>query len=224
MSLLRFPSVFVWIAAIAPLVGCEQENTINPEESAALTRPVAMFDIERASGDTSGGTSGAAPSGNRTGEEVYKSVCTTCHATGAAGAPTTGDAAAWAPRIATGYDALVQSVINGKGAMAPRGGAVNLTDAEARRGVAWLANQAGAQFAEPSVDAEPPTTAEPPVDAVPPTNTEPPVDAIPPTNTEPPVNAVPPTNTEPPVNAVPSTNTGSPVNAVSPTNTGSPAE
>ncbi|MDR1063886.1 MAG: c-type cytochrome [Azoarcus sp.] len=148
MSLLRLSSVLVLVSAIAPLAGCEQENTVDPEESAALTRPVAQFEFQGASDDTSGAVS----SGNRTGEEVYKTICTTCHATAVGGAPKTGDADAWAPRIATGYDTLVQSVINGKGAMAPRGGSTDLADAEIGRAVAWLANQAGAQFTEPPVE------------------------------------------------------------------------
>ena len=41
-------------------------------------------------------------------------------ATGMAGAPKLGDAAAWAPRIKTGTDSLVQSVLKGKGAMPPK--------------------------------------------------------------------------------------------------------
>jgi cytochrome c5 len=40
---------------------------------------------------------------------------------GVAGAPKAFDAAAWAPRLATGMDALVASVTNGKNAMPPRG-------------------------------------------------------------------------------------------------------
>lgn len=44
----------------------------------------------------------------RAGEEVYKGQCAACHATGAAGAPKLADAAAWAPRIKTGFEALVQ--------------------------------------------------------------------------------------------------------------------
>ncbi|MEN8205552.1 MAG: c-type cytochrome [Pseudomonadota bacterium] len=55
------------------------------------------------------------------GADVYNSKCMACHASGAAGAPKLGDKAAWAPRIATGMDALVASVTNGKGAMPPKG-------------------------------------------------------------------------------------------------------
>lgn len=85
----------------------------------------------------------------RTGEEVFKGQCAACHATGAAGAPKFGDAAAWAPRIKTGFEALVHSALKGKGAMSPQGGG-DFNDTEIARGVAYMANAAGAKFAEPS--------------------------------------------------------------------------
>ena len=43
----------------------------------------------------------------KSGEEVFKAQCTTCHTAGVAGAPKFGDAGAWAARIKTGFDALV---------------------------------------------------------------------------------------------------------------------
>lgn len=84
----------------------------------------------------------------RAGEEVFKGQCAACHATGAAGAPKLGDAAAWGPRIKTGFEALVHSALKGKGAMAPQGGG-DFDDTEIARGVAYMANAAGAKFAEP---------------------------------------------------------------------------
>jgi cytochrome c5 len=45
-----------------------------------------------------------------------------CHAAGVAGAPKFGDKAVWAPRIATGMDALYASAIKGKNAMPAKGG------------------------------------------------------------------------------------------------------
>ena len=51
----------------------------------------------------------------------YKQTCSACHSMGVAGAPKAFDAAAWAPRLATGMDALVASVTNGKNAMPPSG-------------------------------------------------------------------------------------------------------
>jgi cytochrome c5 len=84
----------------------------------------------------------------KSGEEVFKAQCTTCHSTGAAGAPKFGDKAAWAPRIATGFEALVNSALHGKGAMPPQGGG-DFDDVEVARGVAYMANAAGAKFPEP---------------------------------------------------------------------------
>src|SRR6185503_747019 len=65
---------------------------------------------------------------------------------GAAGAPKLGNAGEWAPRIKSGLNALVQSVIKGKGAMPPKAGDTSLTDTEITRAVAFMANQAGAKF------------------------------------------------------------------------------
>ncbi len=88
----------------------------------------------------------------RAGEAVYQGQCAACHATGAAGAPKFGDVAAWAPRIQTGFEALVQSALKGKGAMAPQGGG-DFNDLEIARGVAYMTQAAGAKFAEPAAPA-----------------------------------------------------------------------
>ncbi len=89
----------------------------------------------------------------KTGEQVYKEICTACHAVGAAGAPKSGDAAAWAPRLKTGYEALLKSVVNGKGAMPARAGNPALDDVELGRAVVFMANAAGASFKEPAAPA-----------------------------------------------------------------------
>lgn len=88
----------------------------------------------------------------RTGEQVYQAVCTACHSIGAAGAPKTGDEAAWAPRIKTGYEALLTSSLKGKGAMPAQGGG-DFSDYEIARAVVYLANKGGAKFAEPKASA-----------------------------------------------------------------------
>ena len=88
----------------------------------------------------------------KSGEDVYKAQCTACHATGAAGAPVFANAGAWAPRIATGYEALLHSALAGKGAMAAQGGG-DFNDIEIGRAVVFMANAAGAKFAEPAAPA-----------------------------------------------------------------------
>lgn len=88
----------------------------------------------------------------RSGEQVYQAQCLACHDSGAAGAPKFGDAAAWGPRIGTGYDALLHSALKGKGAMAAQGGG-DFQDVEIGRAVVYMAAAAGGNFAEPAAPA-----------------------------------------------------------------------
>uniref|UniRef100_UPI0017B61A05 c-type cytochrome n=1 Tax=Ramlibacter sp. TaxID=1917967 RepID=UPI0017B61A05 len=90
----------------------------------------------------------------KSGEEVFKAQCTTCHTAGVAGAPKFGDAGAWANRIATGFEALVNSALKGKGAMPPQAGG-DFDNTEIARAVAYMANAGGAKFAEPAAPAAP---------------------------------------------------------------------
>lgn len=93
------------------------------------------------------------------GEEVFKAQCATCHAAGTpVVAPKLGDAGAWAARIKTGFDTLVQSALKGKGAMPAQSGG-DFEDLEIARAAAYMANSAGAKFAEPQRPAAPVTTA-----------------------------------------------------------------
>ena len=89
------------------------------------------------------------------GATVYKAQCAACHEAGLAGAPKFGDAGAWAARIATGYEALLNSALKGKGAMGAQGGGA-FRDAEIGRAVVHMANAAGAKFAEPQMAAPAP--------------------------------------------------------------------
>jgi len=92
-----------------------------------------------------GAVASAAPAaqqgGAADGKKVYDATCTACHTAGVANAPKPGDKAAWAPRMKQGMDTLVQSAIKGKGAMPPKGGAANLSDAEVRAAVEFMVSQ-----------------------------------------------------------------------------------
>ena len=90
----------------------------------------------------------------KSGEDVFKAQCVTCHGAGVAGAPKFGDAGAWAARIKTGYAALLHSALAGKGAMAPQGGG-DFEDVEIGRAVVYMANAAGASFPVPDRAAAP---------------------------------------------------------------------
>lgn len=88
----------------------------------------------------------------QSGEAVYAAQCLACHGAGLAGAPKLGDAGAWAARIATGYEALLNSALKGKGAMGAQAGGA-FTDVEIGRAVVHMANAAGGKFAVPEAPA-----------------------------------------------------------------------
>jgi cytochrome c5 len=113
-----------------------------PQQIAARLKPVGAVQIKAA---------GAAAL--RTGEQVFQAQCSACHAAGLAGSPKFGDAAAWAPRIKTGYEALLTSALKGKGAMGAQGGG-EFSDLEVSRGVVYMANRGGAKFDEPQAPAD----------------------------------------------------------------------
>jgi cytochrome c5 len=88
----------------------------------------------------------------KTGEQVFQAQCAACHATGAAGAPKLDDLAAWGPRVKTGFEALLNSALKGKGAMGAQGGG-DFSDYEIARAVVYMANHGGAKFDEPKAPA-----------------------------------------------------------------------
>jgi cytochrome c5 len=90
------------------------------------------------------------------GDAVYKAQCAACHDAGLAGAPKFGDAGAWGARIGTGFDALLNSVLKGKGAMGAQSGGA-FTDVELARAMVHLANAGGASFEEPAAPAAAPS-------------------------------------------------------------------
>ncbi|MFM0595745.1 MULTISPECIES: c-type cytochrome [Paraburkholderia] len=117
-------------------------DSLSEAEVTARIKPFAQVDIRDAN----------APRVYKTGEEVYKAVCSACHASGAAGAPKFTNAADWAPRISQGFDTLWHTALAGKGAMPPRGGTSpdDYSDFEIARAVVYMANNSGASFPEPA--------------------------------------------------------------------------
>lgn len=88
----------------------------------------------------------------KTGQQVYEATCTTCHAAGVAGAPIFGNKDAWAPFIKAGYEDMLNVALHGRGAMPAKGGNTTLKDIEVERAMVYMANAAGADYAEPSED------------------------------------------------------------------------
>lgn len=114
-------------------------NTDNSEEAiAARIQPIGAVKMMVVS----------AAAAARSGEEVFKARCAGCHEAGAMGSPKFGDAAAWGPRVAQGFEAMLNSALKGKNAMPAQGGG-DLSEIEIARGVVYMANAGGAKFAEP---------------------------------------------------------------------------
>jgi cytochrome c5 len=72
------------------------------------------------------------------GKKIYDTKCFTCHAASVAGAPKLGDKAAWAPRIATGMDAMMAIVVKGKGAMPPKGTCMDCSDEDLKAATQYM--------------------------------------------------------------------------------------
>jgi cytochrome c5 len=117
-------------------------DALTPKAVAERIQPVGHVEIKDASDAAS----------MKSGEQVFGAQCTACHTAGALGAPKLGDAAAWAPRIKTGYEALLHSALGGKNQMPAQGGG-DFSDFEIGRAVVYMANKGGASFAEPSAPA-----------------------------------------------------------------------
>lgn len=117
-------------------------DLLSEESVARRLQPVGTVELRVA----------AAPGTLRTGEQVYAAACGACHAAGVVGAPKFGDSAAWAPRLKTGYEALLNSALKGKAAMPAQGGG-QFTDVEVGRAVVHMANHAGGKFEEPAAPA-----------------------------------------------------------------------
>jgi cytochrome c5 len=142
---LAFVVPIVIIGLLSQLFTSTRHDTSGDEQRVLeRIKPVGSVVIAEASG----------PKGNLTGEQVYAQVCKTCHEPAIAGAPKTGDKAAWSPRIAQGEKTLVAHAIAGfqgkAGVMPPKGGNTDLTDDEVHRAVVFLANQVGAGWKEPA--------------------------------------------------------------------------
>ena len=119
-------------------------DAMSAEAVAKRLQPVGRFEIKDASDVAT----------LKTGEQVYAIQCAACHTGGVAGSPKLGDTAAWAPRVKTGYEALLTSALKGKGAMGAQGGG-DYNDVEIGRAVVYLANQGGGKFEEPKVAVAP---------------------------------------------------------------------
>ena len=152
--------VVILLAFLVPIIGIillvqlvmsgarPDPQALTPEAVERRIQPVARLEFGPPEGKPApaapakpGAVAAAGKPGAADGKAVYGKVCIACHQVSVAGSPRLGDKEAWAPRIKTGTDSLMQSVIKGKGAMPPRAGNPSLSDAEIRAAVDFMVGQ-----------------------------------------------------------------------------------
>lgn len=120
----QFRFVIVLLISLGLLVGCGQESAESdaaPKSAASSSVATVPATSEVAEQEPAAEQQSQAAD-NADVVALYQRTCLACHAPGAAGAPRTGDKAAWQSRLAErGIDGLVDSAINGMGSMPPTG-------------------------------------------------------------------------------------------------------
>lgn len=148
------------LARIAPVgesrIGDPAGQTQAPAQTAVTTAAATATLAEEPKTETAAAATETAATGSAAqttaatgavdlaaGEKIYQSACFACHMTGVAEAPKLDDPAAWEPRLAQGMAGLIQSSINGKGAMPPKGGFAHLTEDDLRNAIEFMLDKAG---------------------------------------------------------------------------------
>lgn len=144
--------VVVLLAFLVPIIGilllvslvlnepAADPGAMAPQAVAARIQPVGRVEFSAAGG------AGAAAT-KRSGEDIVKTACGTCHTPpGVANAPRIGDKAAWAKLARAGLPSLMKTAIAGRGAMPPRGGLSELSDDELASAIVYMASQSGAKL------------------------------------------------------------------------------
>ncbi len=134
------------VAATLVIAGCSDKQDA-ASDAMDTTTGMASDTAESAGEMTSDAEEGASEAvsevsdGGATGQKIYKQSCQACHANGVANAPKPGDKAAWAPRIATGIDAMLAVAKKGKGAMPPKGTCMGCSDDDLKAAIEYMVSQ-----------------------------------------------------------------------------------
>ncbi len=122
-------------------------ESLAPNDEDALRARIAPFGSSCMEGDAVCGDIAVPPpaapavaeaAAPLTGEEVYDRFCFACHATGVGDAPLLQDAEQWAPRLAKGMDAMLQTSLTGLGAMPPMGTCMACSEEEMIAAIEYL--------------------------------------------------------------------------------------
>ena len=127
----------VWVAAEALAPGTDDEirARIAPFGSSCMEEDEVCGDIAAPAPPV---TVAEAPAAPLSGKEVYDRFCFACHATGVGEAPLLQNAEQWAPRLAKGMDAMLQTSLTGMGAMPPMGACMACSEEEMTAAIEYL--------------------------------------------------------------------------------------
>lgn len=124
------------------VLGLVAVSSVAYSQSAALTEElkarIAPVGTVCKSGESCAAAPVAVSSGPKSGKDVYQTSCTTCHGIGVAGAPKTGNADDWAPRLAKGIETLYTHAIEGFNGMPAMGLCSTCTHDEIKAAVDYL--------------------------------------------------------------------------------------
>lgn len=149
-ALLLFTVAMYYLANYLADTYLDTDNSENPLAVAAASERIEPVGAVRTTDDPAPAPAEskaqpvkvAAADESLSGEEVYNQACTACHGAGIAGAPKTGDKAAWSDRIAQGMDVLLQHAVEGyqgqTGFMPPKGGRTDLSDEEVKAAIEYM--------------------------------------------------------------------------------------
>ena len=144
MKLLPLASALA-LALLVSACGKSEAPAPAADATPAAEAPTAAPAETAPASDAATAATDAAASGDDVGKKVFGATCALCHASGLAGAPKPGDKADWGPRIAQGKDTMYKHAIEGftgaKGMMPAKGGSANLTDAEVKAAVDYMADK-----------------------------------------------------------------------------------
>ena len=152
-------AIAIVLFALARAVGAStqiEHLRVDPKYAAGVAENIAPFARVAVAGqdnsalaivETKASAGSGAPAIPEDPAAAYEAACKTCHGAGIAGAPKSGDRAAWAPRIAKGKDTLYKHALEGftgaKGMMPAKGGNAALTDEEVKSVVDYMVSKAG---------------------------------------------------------------------------------
>ena len=128
--------VFMFVAIFIANMLASKDISGDPMVKAAIEeriKPVGQVHVGAASAASAGGAVDA--------KAIYQSACFACHGTGAAGAPKTGDKAAWKARISQGTSTLYKHAVDGFKGMPAKGGRGDLSNKAVKAVVDYMVTQ-----------------------------------------------------------------------------------